>query len=79
MSKKSKLSITAGNKEITIRLPIFSITALVLTILKLTHVINWSWLAVLSPIWAPFVLVFGFIAIVFALITILSFISYIIK
>lgn len=66
-------------KAITIRLPIFSITALVLTILKLCHVINWSWLIVLSPIWAPFALVFGFLAVVLIVFGILSIIAHIIK
>ena len=32
--------------------------------LKLTHVIDWSWWWVLSPIWIPIVAVLGVIAIV---------------
>lgn len=38
--------------------------------LKLTHYIDWSWAAVLSPVWAPFVIflfLFAFFAIVAAL------------
>lgn len=33
--------------------------------LKLTHYIDWSWWWVLSPLWGPFVLVFGIFALVF--------------
>ena len=32
--------------------------------LKLTHIIDWSWWWVLSPIWIPIVAVLGVIAIV---------------
>ena len=32
--------------------------------LKLTHVINWSWLWVLSPIWIGYFIVFAIMAIV---------------
>lgn len=32
--------------------------------LKLTHVINWSWWWVLSPIWIPIAVVLGIIAII---------------
>lgn len=32
--------------------------------LKLTHVIDWSWWWVLSPIWMPIVAVLGIIAII---------------
>ena len=27
-------------------------------VLKLTHVIDWSWLWVLAPLWIPFIIVF---------------------
>ena len=40
-------------------------------VLKLTHVIDWSWWWVLSPVWIPFVIVLG----LFALYGILSKIS----
>ena len=34
--------------------------ALIFIVLKLTNVINWSWLWVLSPIWLPILLVILF-------------------
>ena len=37
---------------------------IVFIILKLTHVINWSWWWVLSPIWMPVAVVLGIIAVV---------------
>ena len=37
---------------------------IVFIILKLTHVIDWSWWWVLSPVWIPIVVVLGIIAIV---------------
>ncbi len=30
---------------------------IILIILKLTHIINWSWLWILSPMWLPFAIV----------------------
>lgn len=36
---------------------------IVFVILKLTHVIDWSWWWVLSPIWIPVAVVLGIIAI----------------
>lgn len=32
-------------------------------ILKLTHVINWSWIWVFSPLWLPVLIIFAFSAI----------------
>ena len=46
--------------------------AIAFIILKLTHVINWSWLWVLSPIWIPFailavmLLIFGIVVLIMA-------------
>lgn len=37
---------------------------IVFIILKLTHVIDWSWWWVLSPIWIPVAAVLGIIAII---------------
>jgi len=33
--------------------------------LKLGHIINWSWLWVLSPLWIPFAIVIAILAMVF--------------
>lgn len=33
-------------------------------VLKLCHVINWSWIWVLSPIWIPFVVVIVIVVII---------------
>lgn len=35
-------------------------------VLKLTHVIAWSWWWVFAPLWAPAVLVLAIIAVIFA-------------
>jgi len=32
--------------------------------LKLTHLLNWSWLWVLSPIWIPIALTIGFMIVI---------------
>lgn len=37
---------------------------LVFLVLKLTHVIDWSWWWVTAPLWIPFVLVIAFIFLV---------------
>lgn len=47
--------------------PVFAILGLIFVTLKLTGVINWSWLWVLSPFWIPFALV-GAIAFVAGLV-----------
>lgn len=38
--------------------------AIAFIVLKLTHVIEWSWLWVLSPLWIPAAIVAGILAIV---------------
>lgn len=43
--------------------------------LKLTHVIDWSWWWVLSPIWIPVAVVLGIIAIVAIVISIVKIIK----
>lgn len=35
----------------------FGLLAVALIVLKLAHIIEWSWWWVLAPLWAPFVLV----------------------
>jgi len=40
------------------------IVFIVFLILKLTSVITWSWLWVTSPLWAPFALVIGILALI---------------
>lgn len=37
---------------------------IVFLVLKLTHVINWSWWWVTCPLWAPVALFFGVLAII---------------
>jgi hypothetical protein len=39
--------------------------AIVFIVLKLCHVISWSWIWVLSPLWIPLALVLGILGIVF--------------
>lgn len=47
---------------------------IVFIILKLTHVIDWSWWWVLAPIWIPIVVVLGIIAIVAIVVLFVKFI-----
>jgi uncharacterized protein (DUF983 family) len=51
--------------------PIFSILGIVFIILKLCHVIDWGWMWVLAPFWAPFAVVFC-IAIIFLFVAIIA-------
>ena len=44
---------------------------LILVILKLTGVINWSWVWVTSPIWIPIALVFFILAVALGVVLIL--------
>lgn len=48
---------------------------IVFIILKLTHVIDWSWWWVLSPIWIPIVTVLGVVAIAAIVISIVKIIK----
>lgn len=41
-----------GRKTISINISGFTI-ALIFLILKLTHVIDWAWIWIFSPIWIP--------------------------
>lgn len=43
----------------------FGCLTLIFVVLKLTRVIAWSWLWVLSPIWIPIAIVVAIIAIMF--------------
>ena len=38
---------------------------LVFLVLKLTSVINWSWWWVTAPLWGPFAIIFGMLAVAF--------------
>lgn len=49
----------------------FGLLAIAFIVLKLTKVINWTWLWVLSPLWIPFAIVVVLL-IVFAIIEIAS-------
>lgn len=46
-------------------------------ILKLTHVIEWSWLWVFSPLWIPVLIIFALAAIVLLITLISKIIQYI--
>lgn len=48
-------------ETVTISLPVLPIVA-VFVVLKLTEVISWDWVWVLSPLWIPSVAVLGIIA-----------------
>lgn len=37
---------------------ILTLILLIFIILKLTHIVSWSWWWVISPIWLPFIIVF---------------------
>ena len=53
------MSNTSANYSGGIGFP--GLLAIVFITLKLTGVIAWSWWWVLSPLWIPFVLIFGFL------------------
>ncbi len=58
--EECRFSLESGryfpNTEETINLSFFSIVAIVFIVLKLTDIITWSWLWVLSPLWIGLVL-----------------------
>ena len=58
MSNKTTLSCGGGSYT--------SLLTIVFIVLKLTHVINWSWVMVFSPMWIGILLVIA--VVVFALI-----------
>lgn len=37
---------------------ILTLILLIFIILKLTHIVSWSWWWVISPIWLPFIIIF---------------------
>lgn len=46
--------------------------SLIFIVLKLTGYINWSWWYVLAPVWVPFAIVFGLLALVLIALTIVT-------
>lgn len=56
-----------ANKGITINFGLSTILGIVFLVLKLTHVITWSWWIVLAPFWGPYAL-----AIVLIVITLIA-------
>ena len=59
---------TNDNNEGSFSALIIPVTTLVFVILKLTHVVDWSWWWVLSPLWIPFAILL--VIIIFALLII---------
>lgn len=47
-------------------------------VLKLTGVIAWGWFWVLSPLWMPFAILFGFLGIAFAGVCVFGALSFIV-
>lgn len=50
-----------NNKKITVTLPSVGsvlLISLILLILKLTGIIHWGWIWIISPIWLPYVFAF---------------------
>ena len=50
----------------TVSFPLGTVLTILFIILKLTHVISWSWLWVFSPLWIPFVFVLALMGVIFA-------------
>lgn len=48
-------------------------------VLKLLGLITWSWFWVLSPIWMPFALLFGFLGVAFAGVCVFGALSFMAK
>lgn len=61
----------ANEVKYTGGVPLGMVLFIVFLILKLTHVINWSWWWIFSPIWIPAALIF-LILIIGAVITLLN-------
>ena len=55
------------SQKIVVSTPLIPLLAVLFIALKLTGHITWSWLWVLAPLWAPFVLVF--VVVLFVLMT----------
>lgn len=55
------------SQKIVVSTPLIPLLAVLFIALKLTGHITWSWLWVLAPLWAPFVL--GFVVVLFVLMT----------
>lgn len=45
-----------NNNSITVSDMFYSLLTVAFIVLKLCHVIEWSWLWVLAPMWIPFVI-----------------------
>jgi len=56
MNNEFTKKIVSGSTKLSLGL---SILTAVFAVLKLAHVINWSWLWVFSPIWIQFLLSLG--------------------
>lgn len=58
------------NKPAVITILLITVSQFILFLLKVTRVINWSWVWVLAPLWIPYaiVLVFGVVLILYLLI-----------
>lgn len=41
--------------------------AIIFVVLKLCHVIDWSWWWIMAPLWVPLALAFGLLLILFAM------------
>ena len=48
----------------------FSLLGIVFVVLKLTHVISWSWLWVLAPFWLPLAVVFVLALIIYTVVAV---------
>jgi hypothetical protein len=60
--------MSADNSVVRASIPVLPILGIVFIVLKLMHVIAWSWLWVLAPFWAPIVLAILFLLLAFALV-----------
>lgn len=67
-----KIVLMNKDYDVTGGVGFWTLLFIVFTILKLTHVIDWSWWYVTMPLWLPFAIFTGFlIAILFLVIFVL--------
>ncbi len=57
----------SNNTNTSASFPLFSVVFVVFLVLKLTHVIDWSWWWVTAPLWGSLLLVVGIITTALAL------------
>lgn len=67
MDNNKKISINLGGGGFTL--------AIIFLILKLTHVIDWAWIWIFSPIWIPLAIGLAFLLLYYVIVVIVAVIA----